>query len=343
MYDLIVVGNGIAANLFLIEYFRQKGGRVLQIHTETLCPSSSKNNTGTIFLHGIKQGVSPLGDLIVRSFNAVSDYIQEEKPPGVDSAYLYHLCSSGRDNPLEFMRRYGSVEQIETFGSASITPLVPQQGKIWQGFIVDLPPFFNYLEQKKITDAANRLDITEDLLVGVESSKEGVEVSLLGQHRIDARKLILCTGAYTKLFEKIYPVSNKIAKSKVVPGAYLEHEGINLGKDSFSLQIQGHALVYHAGPSRMTIGATRQKDGVSAPDVASLKTVYQSFKELIKEDALPPFDDFLIKQGLRHKGERRMPFWGHLEGGIYGFFSLYRNGFSFPFLGAKELASLRSL
>ena len=74
MYDLTVVGNGIAANLFLIEYLSKKSQNVLQVHSEDKTPPCSLSTTGTVVLDGVRMGVSPLGDLIYRSFDAFKNY-----------------------------------------------------------------------------------------------------------------------------------------------------------------------------------------------------------------------------------------------------------------------------
>lgn len=329
MRDLVVIGNGIAANLFLIEYLNRTSKNVLQIHSEDKAPPCSLSTTGTVVLDGVRMGVSPLGDLIYKSFKAFKDYYQEFNPTGVDPAKFYLLTHDNpRESESEFTRRFGSFEKIQT-------PLKSREehtGKIWDGFVINPEPFISYLEGKK-----NALgpSIKKDLLIGIEKQKDTILLKLLSGETVTTKKLLLCTGAYTKMYEAIYPPKEEITKSKVLPGSYMETE-LDLGESSFSIQRNRENLIYNGSYKKLIIGATQQRTLVQAPDYQRLNEIHQNFSNLLVVD-LPPLESFEVKSGLRHKGVRRKPFWGQLDKGIYGFFSLYKKGLSFPFLAAKEL------
>jgi len=331
MYDLTVIGNGIAANLFLIEHLKKAPLKTLQIHSNVLAPPCSLNTTGTVVLDGVRMGVSPLGDLIFKSFEAFKSYYQEHNPPGVDPATFYLLThGEGRESESEFVRRFGSFEKI----NCPLKTKEDHTGKAWEGFVITPQLLMNYLEDKKNEFSPT---IKNDLVIGIENQKGNITIKLLSGESITTKKLLLCTGAYTKLYEAIYPQKEEISKSKILPGSFLETENIDLGESSFAIQKNRQNLIYNASSKKLILGATQQKTLIQAPDYKKLVEIHQNFSNLLEMD-LPPISAFQVKSGLRHKGVRRKPFWGKLEEEIYGFFSLYKKGLSFPFLAAKELS-----
>lgn len=328
MYDLTVIGNGIAANVFLAEYLK-KANNVLQIHSPDKAPPCSLNTTGTVVLDGVRMGVSPLGDLIFKSFEAFTNYYNTHQPTGVDPARFFLLThGDGRESESEFTRRFGSFENIET-------PLKTKDshtGKEWGGFVINPGPFMEYLENKKL---ALNPTIQKDLLTGMEKTKEGITLKLLSGETVLTKKVLLATGAYTKIYETIYPPKEEISKSKILPGSYLESE-MDLGASSFAIQKNRENLIYHGPYKKLVLGATQQKNLVQAPDYQKLAHIHQSFSDLLEME-LPELSTFKVKSGIRHKGVRRKPFWGELDKDVYGFFSLYKKGLSFPFFAVNEL------
>ena len=337
MYDLTVIGNGIAANLFLLEILKKKNQKVLQIHSEEQAPPCTQFSTGTVFLKGVEMGRSPLGDLIYRSYEEASDFFKKNKPPGVNIASLFYVCDGKKDTQEDFIRRFKTVEPINDFAPTPYFPNEKEWGKAWQGYIINPTAFRGYLNKSKNDCGQGQLEVKEDLLVGVENGSDHITLRLLSGEVITTKKLILCTGAYTKLFEAIYPEMPVINNSKVVPGSYLEADNIDLGESSFVLARSGQNLIYHAEFRKLIVGATHQMDETQAPDFKKLQSAHLNFSNLINIK-LPPFESFAIKSGLRHRGVKKLPFWGRLEGEIYGIFSLYRNGLTFPFLAARELS-----
>lgn len=331
MYDLIIIGNGLAANCFLYELGRQKRNlSVLKIHNEKLAPSCSINSTATISLRGVTKGISPLGDEIFDSYQLAESFIKTENPDGVSSSKFYSLCD--KDEEDEYIRRFGSLEQIEKAESLSLKELYP--GKIWDGYIFDSEKFLSFLQNKTpphttISAMVNSTEITD----------RGVSVTTLDGATYLAHKLLICAGAYTKIYESLYPVHEAIKNSQSVPGAYLEKTSVDLGPKSFVVSRGGENLIYIAETKTLKIGATTQKKGIEAPDFAKLNKIYESFQEVIQEE-LPKFCDFEVRVGLRQKGPKRMPFYGKVAPNVYAFISLYKNGYTFPFLGAKKILNL---
>ncbi len=308
MNDLIIIGNGIAANCFLYELGRQKRNlSVLKIHNEKLAPSCSINSTATISLRGSTKGISPLGDEIFESYQLAEAFIKTEKPDGVSPSKFYSLCD--KDEEDEYIRRFGSLEQIEKAESLSLKQLFP--GKIWDGYIFDPEKFLSFLQNK--TPAHTSIS---GMVTSTEITSEGVSVTTLDGENYKAKKLLICAGAYTKIYESLYPAHEAIKNSQSVPGAYLEKASVDLGPKSFVVSRGGENLIYMAEIKTLKIGATTQKKGIEAPDFAKLNQIYESFQEVIRE-GLPNLSDFEIKVGLRQKGPKRMPFYGKISPKVF--------------------------
>lgn len=332
MFDLIIIGNGLAANCFLWE--TQKRGRnlsILKIHNEKLAPSCSLNSTATISLRGVTKGVSPLGDEIFESYQMAEDFIKAENPDGVVPSKFYSLCDE--DEKDEYLRRFGSLEQIDKMEALNLKE--KSQGKIWEGYIFDPERFLTFL-QKKTQHSHTSISA---MVTSTEITSDWVSVTTLDGTTYKAHKLLICSGAYTKLYENLFPAHEAIKGSQVVPGAYLEKGQVDLGPKSFVISRGGENLIYMAETKILKIGATTQKKGIEAPNFSKLKMIYESFKEIIQEE-LPDMSDFEIKVGIRQKGPKRMPFYGKIAPNVYAFISLYKNGYTFPFKGAKEILKL---
>ncbi len=329
MNDLIIIGNGIAANCFLWELQKQnRKMSILKIHSENLAPSCSLNSTSIISLRGVTKGISPLGDELFESYQLAESFIQAENPDGVAPSKFYSICEE--EEKEEYLRRFGSFEDIEF-------PALKEKfsGKIWDGYIIDAEKFLSFL-QRKAQDSHTSISA---LITSTEITEEGVTVSTLEGKTYSARRLLICAGAYTKIYESLYPVHNAIKGSQSVPGAYLEKGSVDLGQKSYVVTRGRENLIYLAETKTLKIGTTIQKNGIEAADFAKLNEIYENFQDIFKEE-LPNISNFEVKVGLRQKGVKRMPFYGKVAPNVFALISLYKNGFTFPFLGAKKVLNL---
>ena len=80
-FDFIVVGDGFASNSFT--YLLGGGPSVLKISAPSVFPVASLVAGGVISSYQAVRGTSPLGDLLLDSFEAFVHFYQKEKPPGV--------------------------------------------------------------------------------------------------------------------------------------------------------------------------------------------------------------------------------------------------------------------
>ncbi|MFI5391683.1 MAG: FAD-dependent oxidoreductase [Bacteriovoracales bacterium] len=329
MNDLIIIGNGIAANCFLWELQKQKRNlSILKIHSEDLAPSCSLNSTAMVTLRGITKGISPLGDELFDAYQLAESFFKAEKPDGVVPSKFYSICEE--EEKEEYLRRFGSLEEIEFS-----TLKDKYSGKIWDGFIINPEKFLTFL-QRNTNDSHTSISA---MVTTTDFTEEGVTVSTLDGAKYRAQKLLICAGAYTKIYEPLYPVHDAIKGSQSVPGAYLEIGSVDLGPKSFVVSRGGENLIYWAETKTLKIGTTTQKNGIEAADFAKLKEIYENFQEIIKEE-LPKISDFKVKVGLRQKGPKRKPFYGKVAPNVFALISLYKNGYTFPFLGAKKILNL---
>ena len=109
------------------------------------------------------------------------------------------------------------------------------------------------------------------LVTSTEITEGGVKVSTLDGGTYSARRLLICAGAYNKIYESLYPVHEAIKGSQSVPGAYLEKGFVDLGPKSFVVSRGKEYLIYLAETKNLKIGTTTQKNGIEAADFAKLE------------------------------------------------------------------------
>ena len=134
-------------------------------------------------------------------------------------------------------------------------------------------------------------------------------------------------------------------KPKAVSGDFLKAQGVDISKSSFVISFGKFNLIYRAFDQTMLLGGTTNSKEWSLPNEILLKRWHSVARHELGEDfPLPAFSKFEIITGIRHKGIQRKPFWGRLKAPndfpLYGLFSLYKNGFTLPFLGGEVLADL---
>ena len=97
-------------------------------------------------------------------------------------------------------------------------------------------------------------------------------------------------------------------------------------------------FVYRHLDQKVLIGGTTQSDGIFAKDWSSLIEYHQIIKDLIPN--IPEFCNWCENTGTRQKGSKGRPYWGPCSNNPdihYEISNLYKNGFTLPFLAAKDL------
>jgi len=296
---------------------------------------------------GIRKGVSPLGDLLFDSYQLADNFFKKERPEGVFYGKLYNQCQKeGKNSPEEFERRFGTVEDLSHLGPFP-NKAVSKQGKIWDAALIDPPVYLSWFN-KRIKEKASKKSIDfvqkNDFVTGlrIENDQYIIETN---QETIIAENIILATGAYSSLMKSFLPEPfTLLEKAKVVSGSYIIFNSIDWGKESFVVTYKGHNYIYHHWDKKLLIGGTTDPNetGDTTPNLVKLQEMYDIAVEELNLP-LPPFENAKTEVGLRQKGIKRMPFWGKIhsvgKGSVYGILSLYKNGYTYSFKGAKDLCT----
>ena len=110
-YDVIIVGDGIGARVLLHEmaksqFFLDKS--ILQIHNPTNFPLCSFNTTSVVSGGIHKKGLSPLGDLLVDSYDSFVSF-WEKHPHIADRSKQFYIFDENQEQKKkeQFLTRYG--------------------------------------------------------------------------------------------------------------------------------------------------------------------------------------------------------------------------------------------
>jgi hypothetical protein len=337
IYDLIVVGNGLAAQTFLMELFghiglndkKYQNFSVAQVFSEETAPACSLRTTASVSLSGIAPGVSELGDDLRKSFFLFEDFVAKERPESVEAIKQYISYSTLAEKE-KLIRRYGELIPIHS-------PLfkTDMSGTTLDSYIVD-PLIHAEWFNKKI--ASQKIVLKNNFLKAMSKNEDGTfSCELMSAEILTARKIILCTGAYARIFSQFYALTAQLQNTQVVAGSYLQ-KTINLGCPSFYVTIDGHNLIYRSATCQLIMGSASYKGAFLAPDFAELNKIYQVFSNALRP-ALGSFEDFKTITGLRHKAQKRKPLACALndEKSVYVISGFYKNGFSVSHLCAKKI------
>lgn len=334
LYDLIVVGNGIAAQTLLFELFsssdvkKSQNYSVAQIFSEDIAPMCSLKSTATVSLNGTEEGISELGDNLRKSFFLFQDFLKLN-PRGVETMTQFVTSSSPREH-AKLLRRYKQLEKIkhpylkeEVLGieldSYAISP------EVYLDWFSQQLKSFNITQKKKF-------------LKGLSKNAEGIiQCELMNKEIVSAKKIVFCTGAYTKIFSDFYNITEEMNNTEVVAGSYLERF-VDLNKPSFYITIDAHNVVYRSSEKRLIVGSASKLGAFAVSDNAELKRILLMFNQFLNF-SLGELSDFKTVTGLRHKGHRRNPraFALDSEKSSFVISGLYKNGFTFSLMCAKKI------
>ncbi|PIK15774.1 FAD-dependent oxidoreductase [Halobacteriovorax sp. JY17] len=323
-FDIIILGNGICAQSILFEIGKSEEFdldtlKIAHVFNDEFCSPCSVNSTSVVSLSGTSKGISPLGDLIVDSFNYTLQLAKGELQSEFHLSKQYYIYEEGKDKD-QFIKRYKTLEEVSLFDKSFL-------GSVDECFVVDNEALLQKLEQSNL-----KLKITKFNKTIIDISVDGT-ISLLDGSKVRGKKVVSALGAYSNHFLKNFKHTH-LDHSKLVPGDYLLFKDVDLGSESFVITKGHYNLVYRAFSKTTLIGGTTLKDEWCAIDYVELRPLYNYFKELIS--VLPDFHEGEIRTGLRHKGKKRLPFLGEVAPSIYSFHGVYKNGFTFSFYMANN-------
>ncbi|MGZ3807564.1 MAG: hypothetical protein ACXVCE_05720, partial [Bacteriovorax sp.] len=194
-YDLIVVGNGLAAQTFLFELFNQQrkdvksqNFSVAQIFSEEIAPSCSLRTTATVSLSGIEEGVSALGDHLRESFFLFLEFVKKHSPQGVEAVNQYITFSSD-DEREKLLRRYKKLDVLND-------PLFRSEkhGVTLSSYLIAPELFSGWFEDHLQNENLTRI---KNFVRSIDKNADGViECSLMDGKVIKGSKIVVCSGAF---------------------------------------------------------------------------------------------------------------------------------------------------
>jgi hypothetical protein len=326
MKTLGIIGDGVAARALLFYLYKNgldKKLKIIQIHSPETAPPCSLNTTGVNCLRGIERGISPLGDLIMDSYEYFEDFVTENKPDGIEKFEHFQIWDEASEKHKQNSRRFSGFQKVSQVNDIT----------------------FNKEYCSKKLDAY--LIYPETILqwLGKEFKHQVIK-----DHVIEVNEKVVCrNSAYefdfvvvaANAFSKLMNVQDEglLEKSKPIIGSYYEFKK-KLDMPSFSISLGECNLIYRAQTSELVLGATTLDRGFQfTPDMIELGKVYNKAASIFG-DLIPPEQDAKVKTGIRHKGRKRMPFWGKVNNTTWCIHSLYKNGWIYPFKAGSEVTQM---
>jgi hypothetical protein len=321
---IAIIGGGIAARSLL--YMMAKKNirhKILVFYSDSFAFPCSLHSTAIVAPRGISTGHSALGDELVYGFERFVLHVMEDCPEGVIKVPQY----TGALTKIEaFQKRYPAGKKVNEIGPVGLN----QETYFAQEMAYMIRPleYMDWLlcEAKKVLDLEIVPSFVTEINEGKIKTQEGKEYS--------ADKIIFTAGVNNDLWSGFFS-ENK--KSKSAQGSYLEFQKVHLGKESFSLTLEGNNCIYDSERCTLLVGSTTKESNLELAPEKELYEVYQHLQQQTKL-VLPDFKEGLIQVGLREKAQKREAYL--LNNGPYSAIGgLYKNGYRLGIFMAEKLLS----
>ena len=330
---IIVIGSGIAALSSIFELNKKGFRNILCLSHEDFAPSCSLTSTGINALRGTEAGLSDLGDILIKSHKAFTDFVVKYNPKGVTKTNEIH-CWSGDNSKMK--RRYKSFSSGRDFSFFKHEFINELNFVDNSAFIISPEIFLKWLTDES-TFEHKREFVTE---INENSISTNGKV-----YNFD--HLIIASGFLAKNY--LHLVDDKIVAknlfySKPVSGAYIEFSADVFKtshltiENSFSFVFEDTHLIFRKDINKIIVGSTSENNSLNfLANKTELKRKYLKLTEMIGGE-FPDFSLGELKAGVRHKTQNREPFWGLMTKDISGIWGLYKTGWSMSFLAAIEVS-----
>lgn len=339
IYDLAVIGNGIAAQSFLWNLStgdsKSQNFSIAHVYSKEIAPPCSLRTSATVSLNGIEEDVSQLGNDMREAFFLFQDLYKKHRPEGVEEV-IRTVVSTNENDTKKLTRRYKTLIDVKSDRIKNVYP-----GAEYNSFIITPEVLSAWFVKENSVEKTDYPFFVKD----INKVGDDYQIEFPNGEFIVAKKILFAVGAYGKIFEKFYlpPESESLeVKNMIKAGSYLERE-IDLGDKSFYLSIDGHQVLYRKNnfESKLIIGSVTTVGAFEVPDIAELMALINKLKDLLTFD-LGNFSDFKVVTGLRHKGPKRLLIASAIdsEGRLFRINGLYKNGFTLGLLAAKRMNKL---
>lgn len=332
---LVIIGNGIASWRVNLELERKfVDSKIIRIGQEQFAPACSFRTTSINCLRGTRKGISPLGDTIVNSYQYFENCYANERPSGIEESVEYQLWDPREPMSDEkWTKRYESSKEVSSVENLELKNQMKMHAS--KAYLISPEKLYRWH-----CDQFKNTTFLDDYVIGIEKNEHGYSVKLQSGQECKANKLFICTGYMSNLFFDLVTeldAKSYLQRCKPVRGTYIAMD--TEVERSFSLALDKYHLIYRKEDQKLLIGSTSENDcSLHEPDLVSIKEIYERVREYFYDPSfIVNFDGFTAINGVRHKGAKRMPYWGRLGENLYGMFGLYKNAFSFSYLGGKKL------
>lgn len=336
VYDLCVVGNGLAAQVFLWNLSssdrKSQNFSIAQCFDEECAPACSLRASATVSLNGISEDVSPLGNDMREAYFLFEEFVNKNNPSGVIPVDRT-VISTNEKEEQKLIRRYKRCDDIHSQLLKNV-----HKGVIYPSYLIKIDDYWQWFsDQTKKT-----VDQYPSLVKEIKKHEEGFEIVMKSNEILFAKKILLATGAYAKVFHHFFHeiVGDFELKTEIKAGSYLSKK-IDLGDSSFYLSIDSHNILYRHQDQQLILGSTSTLGAFEAVPLEDLLKLFNKCKQFVSFD-LGEFDSFQITTGLRHKAPKRMMDCREspLEKNLFHINGFYKNGFSMCHLASKRMIKL---
>ena len=339
IYDLAVIGNGIAAQTFLFSLKhldsnanKSQNFSIAHVFTEKMAPACSLRSLASVTLNGVESDAPGLGEDLRAGYFKFEEFYKKYSPDGIFPVKQPIISSNPKDH-AKMLRRFKSLEQFHhPFYKEKV------EGVIIDAFILDTEKLSLWFdnENKGLAQAYPYF------LKNIFKNEENYELHLENHQIIRAKKVIFAMGAYSKMFSHFYEKENIPMEEdqNVIRGGSFLSRTIDLGSDSFLTIVDMTKIHYIADKKRLLIGSSMHSEALLVPKIEDLKAQFEKVKEKLSLE-LGLFSEYKIVTGLRHKGPRRKFIARKLgDTDLYQMNGFYKNGYTLNFLAAEEMLKL---
>jgi glycine/D-amino acid oxidase-like deaminating enzyme len=339
---IVIIGNGIASKCVVFELNKLGFDNITVIASDSYAPMCSTRTTAINCLRGTERGNSELGDKIIDSFEIFEDFYRNYKPLGISETFEMHTTPVAPDELIaKWKRRYKKYDkgcEFSLFKNSLNTDLFYIENK---AYIISPEIYFNWFDShNKFTLIEEKVDKITDMHI----------VTSKGQTVI-ADELIICTSYMSQDFSKLVEdekLKHRLLHSKPVAGSYLKFniEDFNSNEldlnTTYCFRVDEVHLIIRPDSKDVLIGSTSTNNSIDMNgDKEGMLKQYDKLSRYLEGVVkLPHFDKSEIITGIRHKGQKRTPYWGEIAKNKYAVWGLYKNAFTFSNMAAKELVRL---
>ncbi len=323
MTKLAIIGGGIAGRslLYALAKSKKNFSEITLFDSDSFAHTCSMRSTAIVAARGVTAGHSDLGNLLIEGFKTFSHHVRSDSPMGVFPITQYSGALTKLD---QFKKRYPLGSFQKEFPPFSLSEETYMATEV--AFLVETAAYLEWLGLQ-----ANKLPliIKREFVTGLNRNEIGIELKTQTGKCFSFDKVVFAGGIYNRYWDQ------KIA-GKAVQGSYFQFTGTDLGKECFSLTLEGDNLVYHAHTKTLLIGSSTANASHELPPAQELASLYKRLSDRLSID-LPAIETAKIITGIREKAAKRTPYV-IVEGNTAWIGGLYKNGFGLGLHLSMQLA-----